>query len=94
MYLVDPFDLSLPMKNNPNHEYINLLIVKKLKKMEGITKTSIYYGNSLDETLLTDLSYTNQQSCIAASTKELHQNLLEKINWKRSVKKYEGIGMD
>lgn len=94
MYLVDPFDLSLPMKNNPNHEYINLLIVKKLKKMEVITKTSIYYGNSLDETLLTDLSYTNQQSCIAAFTKELHQNLLEKINWKRSVKKYEGIGMD
>ncbi len=42
MYLIDPFDLSLPMKNNPNHEYINLLIVKKLKKMEGITKTSIY----------------------------------------------------
>lgn len=42
MYLVDPFDLSLPMKNKLNHEYINLLIVKKLKKMEGITKTSIY----------------------------------------------------
>ncbi|PGR36741.1 hypothetical protein COC47_20005 [Bacillus cereus] len=64
-----------------------------LAKKAGVIITDAY-GNSLDETLLTDLSYTNQQSCIAASTKELHQNLLEKINWKRSVKKYEGIGMD
>jgi myo-inositol-1(or 4)-monophosphatase len=64
-----------------------------LAKKAGVIITDAY-GNSLDETLLTDLSYINQQSCIAASTKELHQNLLEKINWKRSVKKYEGIGMD
>ncbi|EJQ15504.1 hypothetical protein IE5_05432 [Bacillus cereus BAG3X2-2] len=38
MYLVDPFDLSLPMKNKLNHEYINLLIVKKLKKWRELRK--------------------------------------------------------
>lgn len=64
-----------------------------LAKKAGVMITDAY-GKSLDETLLTDLSYNNQQSCIAASTKELHQNLLEQINWKRSEKKYEGIGMD
>lgn len=38
MYLVNPFNLSLPMKNNPNHEYINLLIVKKFKKWRELRK--------------------------------------------------------
>lgn len=52
------------------------------------------YGRSLDETLLTDLSYQNQQSCIAASTKELHQTLLDQIRWGRKEEKYEGVGLD
>ncbi len=39
------------------------------------------YGNSLEETLLMDISYKNQQSCIAASTKELHEKLLNSIKF-------------
>ncbi|MDF9761630.1 hypothetical protein EI200_11570 [Peribacillus simplex] len=64
-----------------------------LAKKAGVIITDAY-GKSLDETLLTDISFNNQQSCIAASTEELHQKLLEQINWKGSEKKYEGIGMD
>ncbi|MGG4442715.1 inositol monophosphatase family protein [Brevibacillus fortis] len=64
-----------------------------LAKKAGVIITDAY-GNDLDETLLTDLSYNNQQSCIAASTKELHQNILEQIIWKRSEEQYESIGMD
>ncbi|MED0717597.1 inositol monophosphatase family protein [Aeribacillus composti] len=51
-----------------------------LAKKAGVIITDAY-GNSLDDTLLTDLSYNNQQSCIAASNKQLHRKLLEQINW-------------
>ncbi|MEC2019224.1 inositol monophosphatase family protein [Bacillus velezensis] len=64
-----------------------------LAKKAGVVITDAY-GRSLDETLLTDLSYQNQQSCIAASTKELHQTLLDQIRWGRKEEKYEGVGMD
>jgi len=40
------------------------------------------YGKSLDDTLLMDLSYKNQQSCIAASNEELHTEIIKNINWK------------
>jgi myo-inositol-1(or 4)-monophosphatase len=39
------------------------------------------YGNSLKNTLLMDLSYQNQQSCIAASNRELHSQLINSIKW-------------
>lgn len=39
------------------------------------------YGNSLSETLLLDTSSENQQSCIAASTRNLHEKLLTNIKW-------------
>ena len=39
------------------------------------------YGMSLEDTFLMDLSYKNQQSCIAASTKDLHRKLLNEIKW-------------
>ncbi len=64
-----------------------------LAKKAGVVITDAY-GRSLDETLLTDLSYQNQQSCIAASTKELHQTLLDQIRWGRKEEKYEGVGLD
>ncbi|SFR98985.1 inositol monophosphatase family protein [Anaeromicropila populeti] len=51
-----------------------------LAKKAGVIITDAY-GNSLDEMKLMDISYENQQSCIAASTKELHQQLLEHIIW-------------
>lgn len=52
-----------------------------LAEKAGIIITDAY-GNSLKNTLLTDLRYENQQSCIAASTRELHRKLLESINYK------------
>ncbi|MED4812025.1 inositol monophosphatase family protein [Bacillus atrophaeus] len=64
-----------------------------LAKKAGVMITDAY-GNSLDSTLLTDLSYDNQQSCIAASTKELHQMLLDQIRWDRKEGSYEGVGLD
>ncbi|MEM9557840.1 MAG: inositol monophosphatase family protein [Acidobacteriota bacterium] len=39
------------------------------------------YGHSLDDMLLTRLDAANQQSCIAASTPELHAALLDEIAW-------------
>ncbi len=51
-----------------------------LAQKAGVVITDAY-GETLNETLLTDLSYHNQQSCIAASTPELHQKLLKNINW-------------
>ncbi|SDW38737.1 myo-inositol-1(or 4)-monophosphatase [Marininema mesophilum] len=54
-----------------------------LAKKAGVIITDAY-GKSLDETLLMDLSYENQQSCIAASSMTLHQKLLDAIYWKRS----------
>jgi myo-inositol-1(or 4)-monophosphatase len=39
------------------------------------------YGRPLGRTLLMDLSAENQQSCIAACTRELHTRLLESIRW-------------
>ncbi|PKM50201.1 MAG: hypothetical protein CVV02_12615 [Firmicutes bacterium HGW-Firmicutes-7] len=51
-----------------------------LAKKAGVVITDAY-GNSLDETLLMDLSYMNQQSCIAASNEELHKKLLDNIIW-------------
>ncbi|WP_406513715.1 hypothetical protein OG851_38285 [Streptomyces sp. NBC_00161] len=39
-------------------------------------------GQPLGDTVLTDLSITNQRSCVAASTPELHQALLSAVRWK------------
>ncbi|MFW2107264.1 inositol monophosphatase family protein [Bacillus spizizenii] len=64
-----------------------------LAKKAGVVITDAY-GKSLDDTLLTDLSYNNQQSCIAASTKELHQKLLDQIRWDRKEETYESVGLD
>lgn len=51
-----------------------------LAEKAGVTITD-GYGRSLDPTRLTDLSPLNQQSCIAASTPELHAAILESIRW-------------
>ncbi|RCX09079.1 myo-inositol-1(or 4)-monophosphatase [Anaerobacterium chartisolvens] len=51
-----------------------------LAEKAGVVITDAY-GNSLGDTLLLDLTYHNQQSCIAASTRELHQELINNINW-------------
>ncbi|ARV45657.1 hypothetical protein BCV50_11835 [Bacillus subtilis] len=64
-----------------------------LAKKAGVVITDAY-GKALDDTLLTDLSYNNQQSCIAASTKELHQKLLDQIRWDRKEETYESVGLD
>jgi len=64
-----------------------------LAKKAGVVITDAY-GKPLDDTLLTDLSYNNQQSCIAASTKELHQKLLDQIRWDRKEETYESVGLD
>lgn len=40
------------------------------------------YGKPLGDTVLTDLSVGNQQSCVAASTPELHRALLDGVRWK------------
>lgn len=40
------------------------------------------YGQPLGETVLTDLTITNQRSCVAASTPELHRALLSAVRWK------------
>jgi myo-inositol-1(or 4)-monophosphatase len=39
------------------------------------------YGKSLNETRLLDISPMNQQSCLAACTRELHNALLTGIHW-------------
>ncbi|HDW3058548.1 TPA: hypothetical protein RMI67_006509 [Bacillus cereus] len=64
-----------------------------LAQKAGVIITDAY-GKSLDETLLTDLSYENQQSCIAASSMELHQKILNAIHWKQGADTYESISMD
>lgn len=51
-----------------------------LAKLAGVTITDAY-GHSLDDTDLMDISPANQQSCIAASTPELHRALLAEIAW-------------
>jgi myo-inositol-1(or 4)-monophosphatase len=51
-----------------------------LAEKSGVIITDAY-GNSLKDTLLMDLSYQNQQSCIAASNISLHTQLLESIRW-------------
>ncbi|KKB75473.1 MULTISPECIES: inositol monophosphatase family protein [Bacillus] len=64
-----------------------------LAKKAGVVITDAY-GHSLDDTLLTDLSYHNQQSCIAASTKELHQKLLDEIRWEKRRSRDESVSVD
>jgi myo-inositol-1(or 4)-monophosphatase len=39
------------------------------------------YGNSLRDTLLLDIAPTNQRSCLAACTPQLHAALLSTIRW-------------
>ncbi|WP_424217379.1 inositol monophosphatase family protein (plasmid) [Streptomyces sp. BI20] len=41
------------------------------------------HGRPLGDTVLTDLDVTNQRSCVAASTPELHRALLSGIRWRR-----------
>lgn len=62
-----------------------------LAKRAGVVITDAY-GNSLDQTVLTDVSVTNQRSCIAASTPELHSALLEGILWNRDEGPQDAIG--
>ncbi len=51
-----------------------------IAKAAGIVITDAY-GNSFDDMSLTDISAENQQSCIATSTPELHEQLLTAIHW-------------
>jgi myo-inositol-1(or 4)-monophosphatase len=51
-----------------------------LAKRAGVVITDAY-GESLDSTLLLDISPLNQRSCLAACTPELHIALLESIRW-------------
>lgn len=51
-----------------------------LAQKAGVIITDAF-GKSLNDTLLMDISDNNQQSCIAASTKQLHEKLLETIQW-------------
>jgi len=39
------------------------------------------YGESLHDTLLLEIGPTNQRSCIAAGTPQLHAALLSAIRW-------------
>ncbi|MBR0799492.1 hypothetical protein JQ615_29390 [Bradyrhizobium jicamae] len=52
-----------------------------LAKLAGVIITDAY-GRDLGPTDLTDISPANQQSCIAACTRELHANLLAAIDWR------------
>jgi myo-inositol-1(or 4)-monophosphatase len=51
-----------------------------LAEKAGVVITDAY-GRSLGRTRLMDLSAENQQSCVAASTAELHARLLDHICW-------------
>lgn len=51
-----------------------------LAEKAGVIITDAF-GKSLNSTLLMDLGDDNQQSCIAASTVELHEKLLQNIHW-------------
>jgi myo-inositol-1(or 4)-monophosphatase len=53
-----------------------------LARKSGVTITDAY-GKTLEDTLLLDISDKNQQSCIAASTPELHSRIMESIRWKK-----------
>jgi myo-inositol-1(or 4)-monophosphatase len=52
-----------------------------LAEKAGVTVTDAY-GESLADTVLTDLGVHNQRSCVAASTPELHRKLLDAIRWR------------
>lgn len=51
-----------------------------LAERAGVTITD-GYGESLHDTLLLDIGPTNQRSCIAACTPQLHAALLSAIRW-------------
>lgn len=51
-----------------------------LAERAGVTITDAY-GESLRDTLLLDVRLTNQRSCIAACTPELHAALMSTIRW-------------
>lgn len=51
-----------------------------LAERAGVIITDAY-GKSLHPTRLLDISPMNQQSCIAACTRELHEGLLSEIRW-------------
>lgn len=51
-----------------------------LAKRAGVTITD-GYGESLDGTLLLDVSPANQRSCVAACTPKLHEALLAEVRW-------------
>lgn len=51
-----------------------------LAERAGVTITDAY-GQSLHDTLLLDIGPTNQRSCIAACTPQLHAALLSAIRW-------------
>jgi myo-inositol-1(or 4)-monophosphatase len=54
-----------------------------LAQRAGVVITDAY-GHSLEPTSLLDTGPGNQQSCIAASTPQLHQQLLETIRWRET----------
>lgn len=51
-----------------------------LAKRAGVVITD-GYGESLDGTLLLDVSPANQRSCVAACTPKLHESLLAEVRW-------------
>ncbi|HEX5348119.1 MAG TPA: inositol monophosphatase family protein [Pseudonocardiaceae bacterium] len=51
-----------------------------LAEKAGVVITDAY-GASLAETMLTDIGVDNQRSCVAASTPQLHRELLDAIRW-------------
>lgn len=54
-----------------------------IAEVAGVTITDAY-GKGLSDTRLLGLDAEDQQSCIAASTPELHAQLLEEIRWDAS----------
>ncbi|PTB20696.1 hypothetical protein C9I57_12815 [Trinickia symbiotica] len=55
-----------------------------LAKLAGVTITDAY-GHDMGMTDLMDISPHNQQSCVAACTRELHAALLDTIDWSPPV---------
>lgn len=54
-----------------------------LAQKAGVIITDAY-GNSLENTILTDISMNNQQSCIAAATPGLHKAIIDNIHWDKA----------
>jgi len=51
-----------------------------IARQAGVVITDAY-GQPLDDMLLLDLAPENQRSCVAASTPELHEQIIDRIRW-------------